>query len=181
MLAPGGAGGVDALGVRAMTTAEIQLSGRLGLGLVTLVDREDVDRLSELASSWHIGSKGYVLGAGKRLMHRLILGAPAGLTVDHISGDKLDNRKVNLRLASWRENIRNRGASAANKSGFKGVSWHSGNRKWCAQIRIGPTGAKTFLGLFETKEEAAIAYNLAAIQHHGEFAYLNIVSTGTST
>ncbi len=92
--------------------------------------------------------------------------------VDHINGNKLDNRRSNLRLANRSTNQANRGASYHNKSGLKGVC-HAPHTKdrWRAQITV--RGHKMYLGTFTTPEEAARAYDQAAIQHFGEFARLN--------
>lgn len=104
-------------------------------------------------------------------MHRLITGAGAGQQVDHINGNKLDNRRSNLRLCTQSENMRNRGATALNTSGFKGVHWSANDRKWRAGIKV--EGKRIFLGLYLSKEEAAEAYNRAAESLHGLFASKN--------
>lgn len=72
--------------------------------------------------------------------------------VDHRDGDGLNNKWENLRLASKRENAINSKRSAKNKSGFKGVSWHVGGKKW--QAHCGPI----YIGLFDTPEMAHAAY-----------------------
>lgn len=104
-------------------------------------------------------------------MHRLVIETPDGKVTDHINGDKLDNRRANLRVCSQRNNCRNRGAQSNNRSGYKGVSWNRTLSKWVAQISI--NGKQTYLGLFENIEEAAHKYDEVATKHHGEFAWLN--------
>lgn len=101
-------------------------------------------------------------------LHRVILSAPAGMQADHIDGDGLNNRRSNLRLATPSENARNQRRSRDNTSGFKGVWWHKGRRKWQAQIMAG--GRQQYLGLFNTAEAAHAAYCEAAKSLHGEFA-----------
>lgn len=88
--------------------------------------------------SWHITSKGYAATSVKRkriYMHRLLLNA-GELQVDHINHNKLDNRKVNLRLVTNQQNHFNEGLSKNNKSGVKGVHWNKACKKWCVQITL---------------------------------------------
>lgn len=105
------------------------------------------------------------------LMHKLIMETPKGMDTDHINGDRLDNRKSNLRICTHRENMCNRKQSKANKSGYKGVSWDNKYSKWVTRIR---TSEKYMhVGYFKDKLSAAKAYNEAAKKHHGKFAKLN--------
>lgn len=96
-----------------------------------------------------------------------------GLLVDHKDQNKLNNQRSNLRLATHSENQANRGLHPKNRSGFKGVSWNKNARKWAASIQF--QGKRIYLGLYLTKEQAAVAYNLAASKYFGEFAQLNIL------
>lgn len=106
-------------------------------------------------------------------MHRLIFVLRKieieGKEIDHINGDTLDNRFFNLRLVNSSQNKGNSSIRSDNKSGYKGVGWHKQNSKWRAYIG---TDAKS-LGLYDTEEEAALAYNIAAIQKWGPYAKLN--------
>ena len=87
--------------------------------------------------------------------------------VDHINGDKGDNRWCNLRLANHAENIRNSGVRPNNKLGLKGV-YRSLNGRYRARIKT--NGKTTHLGYFDTPEEAHEAYKEAAQELHGDFA-----------
>jgi hypothetical protein len=104
-------------------------------------------------------------------MHRMILNAPIGACVDHISGDKLDNRRTNLRLTNKAGNSANRAPSVANTSGYKGVSWSRGCNKWRAQIHTNHRGF--YLGVFVSKVDAALAYDKKAREVFGPYAKLN--------
>lgn len=100
-------------------------------------------------------------------MHRLILPPPAGMQVDHINGNKLDNRRENLRLASNAENCRAARERKVYTNPYRGVSWKAANRKW--QAAVCSDGKRKYLGLFDTPEEARDARNRAAKLVHGEF------------
>jgi hypothetical protein len=113
------------------------------------------------------GGKSYM-----QCMHRLILNInDSKLLVDHINGNKLDNRKENLRIATKSENGRNRDRQSNNKSGFKGVHWNKQFGKYRAQIML--NNKTTYIGLYTNPVEAAKAYDLKAKELHGEFARLN--------
>ncbi len=90
--------------------------------------------------------------------------------VDHINGNTLDNRRENLRLASISENNQNARKRKDNTSGYKGVTLYRSGR-WHAQIWY--CGRNTSLGTYDDKEEAARAYDKAAKELFGKFAYLN--------
>lgn len=141
------------------------------------VDDEDFVRLSPY--SWHKHHLGYAfarIGANgkKELMHRFIIDAPTGLFVDHVNGDKLDNRKINLRLCSPHDNARSKTTKSKSSSGYRGVSRNVGSKKYNAAISI--DGKAVGLGRFETPEEAALAYDKKAMEVYGEFANLNFPS-----
>jgi len=88
--------------------------------------------------------------------------------VDHINGDKADNRLANLRVGSSSENKGNMPLSSRNKTGFKGVRWDHGAKKFRASI--GVNSRHVHLGYRETAEEAHQLYRAAALRHFGEFA-----------
>ena len=104
-------------------------------------------------------------------MHRLITKCPKHLVVDHINHNGLDNRKENLRICTHQQNQYNKKLFARNSSGFKGVSWSKRSKKWKAQIT--PNNKYLHLCFFNTKEEAARAYDANAHHYFGEFAFLN--------
>lgn len=105
-------------------------------------------------------------------MHRLILGLRPGESgPDHANGDGWDNRRINLRLATSQQNSHNRRPKQGCSSQYKGVAWHRKNAKWV--VRIYCDGKKYFLGYYTDEVEAARAYDEAACEHFGEFAYLN--------
>lgn len=97
-----------------------------------------------------------------------------GKCVDHINGNRLDNRKSNLRLCTRTENNHNMKLSSRNKSGAKGVYVQSKNR---LRVSIMVNGKNIYIGTFPNTEaglkQAKTAYNNAAIKYYGEFAYLN--------
>jgi hypothetical protein len=93
------------------------------------------------------------------------------LSIDHINGNKSDNRVSNLREASRSQNQHNQPMYKNNSTGYKGVSFCKTTGKWKATI--GKSTNRFYLGVFNSPQEAAHAYNKAAIELHGEFAVLN--------
>lgn len=88
--------------------------------------------------------------------------------IDHIDRDRSNNKLANLRLATRSQNSMNKGTRSDNKSGVTGVTLHKGSQKWRATIH--KDGKQVQVGMFETIEEAAKAYQEAANEMHGEFA-----------
>jgi len=146
----------------------IALTGKYGRGRYTIVD--DIDYTYLRLFRWHLTEDGYAERSpvGARKMHRFILNADDGQIVDHINGDKIDNRRCNLRIASASGNVVNRGINKNNTSGERGVSFDKRRAKWRAEIRS--NSKKKFLGEFETVELAAESYRSASIHLHGEFS-----------
>ncbi len=144
-------------------------------GHVVLFDEADHELVA--SKRWVINS-GYVVhgykveGKYKAVgLHRLLFGSSPTMEVDHKNGDRLDNRRCNLRLCSHADNSKNRKLSANNTSGFKGVHFSKNERKYKASITV--MGRRIDLGTYESAEPAARAYDAAALIHHGEFARLN--------
>lgn len=166
---------------------EIQLGGHKktakNLGFIAVVDDDDYERISKYKWSLSIRktrmyamrSEGPRGNNKKYYMHREIINIEEGMDVDHINGNGLDNRKENLRVVSRQDNLRNMRNIRGGSSKYKGVYLYSERlrKPWMAMIRINKRGK--YLGYYKTEEEAALAYNKAAIEHFGEMAKLNDV------
>jgi hypothetical protein len=147
----------------------------LDKGFHAIVDDEDYEEVSKY--HWWENS-GYAVRKIKTpsgwkviRMHRWLMGLQTGdrREVDHINGNKLDNRRsTNLRICTHAENMKNYGRPASNTSGFKGVNFEPRWNRWRARIKV--NGKRIFLGEFSTPEAAHEAYKQAAEKHHGEFS-----------
>ena len=144
-------------------------------GGITLVDDQDYEKVN--AYKWfrkknnYGGEMAMTTNGPKEYLHRLIMDPPKGMNVDHINGNGLDNRRANLRICTPAENSRNSKIYSNNTSGFKGLTWHKGSKKWT--VRITKNYKRVHVGYFTDVIEAAQAYNLAATKYFGEFAKLN--------
>lgn len=125
-------------------------------------------------------SSGYILihlNGAKYRAHRLawlyIHHTWPGKMLDHINGNKSDNRISNLRLATRSQNFCNRGKNSNNTSGYKGVSWNKRDKNWTVHICV--NRKQRHGGSFKVKEDAVLAYNKLAVRYHGAFARLNII------
>ena len=147
-----------------------------------LVDYADAVWLDQW--NWYSSERGYArrnavgtADTASTLMHRVILEFHGydliGMDVDHINGNPLDNRKCNLRVVSHQQNCFNRKLSKNNSTGYKGVSLYKPNGKFKAYIKV--NYKQIVLGYYDTAEEAAEAYNKAAIEYFGEYARLNVI------
>ncbi len=90
------------------------------------------------------------------LMHRMLFGFPAGLQIDHLNHNGLDNRLSNLRAVTRSVNLLNRSGPQANStSGVRGISWDKSRSQWMAKIKL--RGRTITIGRFPSKESAAQA------------------------
>jgi hypothetical protein len=156
---------------------------KLTRGYEAIVDDEDYEHLNQF--KWAAQPKGdgsiYAYRMSRRTysfekrhnirMHRDIVNCPENKVVDHINHNTLDNRKVNLRISSHTENMRNRKLQKNNKLGTPGISFVpvNTNNPWRVTIRIGEKWPH-YVGSYETKELAEQAYKDASIQYHGKFS-----------
>jgi hypothetical protein len=138
-----------------------------------LIDDDDYYRVT--AHTWWLTAKKYVYTTidGKNVqLHRFITGEWDKKTeIDHVNGNRCDNRKENLRRTTRAQNALNKGAGKHNKSGYRGVFLNKRTERWTAEVSVG--GERVNLGSYETAEDAAKARDLKAIEVHGEFARLN--------
>lgn len=150
---------------------------QLTQGQFAMVDDADYERVC--AFKWHAHRKnkgrgfyaqtGYSAGGRQRslLLHRFIMQAGRGEQVDHKNGNGLDCRRENLRFCTHSQNVHNTPA----KKGYKGVVWVRKSLLWAASIMV--EGHRFYLGNFSSEEDAARAYDAAAVELCGEFARLN--------
>jgi hypothetical protein len=139
-------------------------------GVEAIIDAEDAEKVGQW--NWYCGTQ-YVQRTNHTRcspstvkLHRYLMGETDCL-VDHKNGNKLDNRKFNLRLANKSQNGANSKMTTRNRSGFKGVYFHKSTSKWQAQIRH--NCKFVYLGLFDAPEKAHAAYVAASQKYHGAF------------
>lgn len=152
----------------------------LNHGQRTLVNDDDYASLRMFHWSFDAGyatRKKKVNGKVVRIyLHRQLTNVVGDMEVDHINGDRLDNRRANLRVVSTSQNQMNRGKPRNNTSGYKGVTFHKKTGKWQAAIGLG--GRVHYLGLYATAELAANAYDRVAREWHGTFGQFNFSKAG---
>ena len=150
-------------------------------GMIAMVDADDYKNLA--THKWY-ALKGphtfyavRLVGPKRRripfLMHRDILGLVPGdgKIIDHRNKQGLDNRRVNLRIASLAINMCNRRMMSTNSSGYHGVGWHKRSKKWRASITFNQVHVHG--GCYTDIKTAAVAYDRMAVKHWGEDALLN--------
>lgn len=147
-------------------------------GCMTWLESRGRIKAGDIAGNTHVnGYRRLSIDGKEQLCHRLAWEAvhgeiPAGLVIDHINGDRGDNRIQNLRAVPQSINAQNRSkASSHNKTGLLGVSFHKRSKRFNAQINV--QGASLHLGSFISPELAHEAYCKAKkALHIGNEAYL---------
>lgn len=155
----------------------------LSRGYEAVIDECDADRV--LAKKWSasgipglIRAQHYWRENGARFaigMGPFIMEPPAGLVVDHIDHNPLNNRRGNLRVCTAKQNLQHRQKYKNNTSGFIGVSITPRHKAYFVRIRF--DGLLIHVGHFADPIEAARAYDAAAVKYFGEFAVLNFPAT----
>lgn len=146
---------------------------KLSQGKYAIVDDADYDVVKDI--KWYYHNAGYAATkyfSGKTmLLHRYLmqeLSFDSEMLVDHVDGNKLDNRRSNLRICTHSQNMQNSKISKKNTSGHKGINAHKYGL-WRARVII---DGKEICKYFKTKTEAVEARKLLVQQYHGEFARL---------
>jgi hypothetical protein len=151
---------------------------KLTRGQVALVDDRDYDLLSQktwtaVKTKTAFYAAHYYRDDGKIRsihMHRFLLNPLPGLVIDHIDGNPLNNRRSNLRIATYQQNLFNQ--RGRTKHGFKGVRDNNSLKNPFVAF-IADNGKIRHIGVYPTAELAAMAYDRRAIELRGEFAFLN--------
>lgn len=156
---------------------KVKLCGKVS-GFYALVDDCDFEFINSFR--WNLIPKGYAIrtdrSSGIKLtiyMHRVIaerMDIDCSNQIDHIDGDKLDNRRCNLRSATNQQNQANVSVPINNSTGYKGVTERIKNGRHYFVARIGVGYRRFHLGCFSTAEDASEAYKSAASKYFGEFA-----------
>ena len=123
---------------------------------------------------WYVDpSSGYVtsfINDKKIYFHRLVLGNPENMKIDHKNGNRNDNRKKNLRICNDQENARNKKGISSNTSGVMGVSYYKSRNNWEAYISINDKKIRIGGKYFENFDDAVKARLIAEKEFYGEFA-----------
>ncbi len=125
--------------------AEIKIISKRHGVHYAIIDSKNIDKIKDYC--WSVSCEynkvrcyTRLFGSDKRkkntFLHRLIMNPPDNMVVDHINHNQLDNREINLRVCTQKQNKENlRGCLKNSKSGIRGVSWHKASNKWVAEIR----------------------------------------------
>lgn len=157
---------------------EIQLTQ----GAIALVSDEDYEWLMQWKwHSYHLNGKKYppyacrTFQSKNLLMHRAIMGRnspiPSGMSIDHINGNTLDNRRENLRICTHSENMRNIRSHRDSGSQFRGVSWSRRAKKW--RTSLIDNGRVKYFGSYDSSVIAAVIVNDFLRVRDGAMARLN--------
>lgn len=144
-------------------------------GKIAIIDDEDYDKIKD--RSWQF-SNGYAVSGSNSpsrhlRMHRVVLGLTRydKIQIDHINGNRLDNRKSNLRICNCSQNQANKEKISSNTSGYKGVTFHKAKNKWMASAKY--MGKSYFAGYFSNPIDAAKAYDALVKKLRGEYSRTN--------
>ena len=147
----------------------------------TYIDDSDYKQVKDY--SWRVKKdkrpdKYYVyakIGKKTVYMHRFLLNPPHGTEVDHIDNNPLHNQRSNIRVCTHAENLRNyTKTKTKTTSKYKGVYYHKRVGAWCAKIKV--NGKQLCLGYHAIERDAAMEYNMKAIEVFGKYANLNKVA-----
>ena len=150
---------------------------KLKKGRQTIIDSKDWNKVKHLHWLYGIGNVyvGANIGGRKNhkqiLLHRFIMDTPKGFHTDHINGDRLDNRRENLRICTPNQNQFNSRKWKKKSSKFKGVSWYKRDKCWRAYVN--KNRQQFHLGYFQSEKDAGEAYNKKAKELFGKYACLN--------
>lgn len=136
------------------------------------IDDEDLERVMQ--HSWLLDSNGYISTTVKCKtirLHRFLMNAPKGTYVDHVDRNKMNNHKSNLRFCSQQQNSFNQHRGDKYSSKYKGVSWNKCCKMWQAKLAINKE--QIYLGVYDNENDAAMAYNTAALKYFGGYGILN--------
>lgn len=143
---------------------------RKGKDYEALVDKDDFDTVSSFKGTWHLDNRGYIrrtINNKEELMHRVIMNPPDNRVVDHINGNKLNNRKSNLRIIKKSENQQNVTSSKRiAETGFRGVSLEKRWARTRYRARIAIHGKEYSLGYYDDEYEAQVASVVGRILYH---------------
>jgi hypothetical protein len=133
------------------------------------IDNSDINNIAPY--KWCLDKEGYVRNHLVGRLHRFILNPSEDYWVDHISRDKLDNRRENLRIVTPTQSIMNTALRSDNTSGAKGVSWKKDKKKWKAYTFA--KNKQIHIGYFDHIEDAAQARDRFVKELHGAYATMN--------
>lgn len=139
-----------------------------------IFDADDYEKVSKY--HWYEESNGYIRSSSKKKenrfhIHRLIMGFPCNMNIDHINHNTFDNRKSNLRIVTVSQNAMNHVLGAKNTSGTTGVVWVKSRNNWKAEIKL--NGETIYLGSFDKFDDAERVRKEAEEKYFGEYSYDN--------
>lgn len=146
----------------------IPIKNKNGIIAYSIVDYEDYEKYGSL--NWNL-KNGYAASGMRGTLHRFIMNATINdPNIDHINGDRLDNRKINLRFVTKSFNAQNRKKKENTNSRYIGVNFNKKTNKWICELSF---NYKKIQNCFEKEEHAAYWYNCLALKHYGPMAKIN--------